>query len=39
MTEFNIASKDWFTETEAAFYCGVSIRQFQAHQQALGLVP
>lgn len=33
----NIAGKDWFTEEEAAFYSGVSLRQFQTHYQSLGV--
>jgi hypothetical protein len=28
--EFNLAGKDWFTEIEAAHYCGVSKSQFAA---------
>ncbi|NID06832.1 hypothetical protein HBF26_18240 [Luteibacter jiangsuensis] len=41
MTEksLNIAGKDWFTEEEAAFYCGVSLRQFQTHYGELGIQP
>lgn len=35
----NIAGKDWFTEEEAAFYSGVSLRQFQTHYQSLGIAP
>jgi hypothetical protein len=37
--EFNIAGKDWFTEDEAAHYCGVSLRQFRAHYEELGISP
>lgn len=37
--DLNITGKDWLTEVEAAHYCGVSIRQFQAHQAELGLRP
>jgi hypothetical protein len=35
----NIEGKDWLTEAEAAHYCGVSIRQFQAHYEVVGLLP
>lgn len=31
MTDFDLRGKDWLTETEAAHYCGVSLRQFQDH--------
>jgi hypothetical protein len=37
--DLNISGKDWLTEVEAAHYCGVSLRQFQAHQRELGLNP
>jgi hypothetical protein len=37
--EFNLAGKDWFTEPEAAHYCGVSVRQFQGNYEALGIAP
>lgn len=37
--EFNLAGKDWFTEEEAAYYCGVSVRQFQGHYEELGIRP
>lgn len=36
---FNIAGKDWFTEPEAAFYCGVSLRKFQTDAPFLGIRP
>lgn len=37
--DLNLAGKDWLTEIEAAHYCGVSVRQFQAHNAELGLEP
>ena|ERR1700754_4905050 len=37
--EFSLAGKDWFTEDEAAHYCGVSLRQFQTHYLSLGIAP
>ncbi|WP_448098142.1 hypothetical protein [Luteibacter yeojuensis] len=37
--ELNLAGKDWFTEDEAAHYCGVSISQFKAHYEELGISP
>jgi len=37
--ELNLAGKDWFTEDEAAHYCGVSVRQFQGNYEALGIAP
>src|SRR5689334_4668939 len=33
--EFNLAGKDFFTETEAAHYCGVSLRHFQRAHEVL----
>jgi hypothetical protein len=39
VSEFNLAGKDWFTEPEAAFYCGVSPSHFAAHYAELGIVP
>jgi hypothetical protein len=38
-TSFNLAGKDWFTELEAAFYCGVSPSQFSKHYTELGIHP
>jgi hypothetical protein len=35
--EFNLAGKDWFTEAEAAHYCGVSVRQFAARSTDYGI--
>lgn len=35
----NLAGKDWLTEPEAAFYCGVSITQFKKHAPSYGLAP
>jgi hypothetical protein len=35
--ELDLAGKDWFTEPEAAHYCGVSVRQFQGHYEAVGI--
>jgi hypothetical protein len=37
--EFNLAGKDWFTEPEAAHYCGVSLPQFRNHYEELGITP
>jgi len=34
-----LAGKDWFTEIEAAAYCGVSESQFRSGYRALGLIP
>lgn len=31
VSDFNLAGKDYFTEAEAAHYCGVSLRHFQEH--------
>lgn len=27
--DIHLTGKDWLTEPEAAFYCGVSLRKFQ----------
>ncbi len=35
----HILGKDWLTVDEAAFYCGVSISQFKAHEMDYGLSP
>ncbi len=35
----NINGKDWLTIEEAAFYCGVSMAQFNAKAPEYGLVP
>lgn len=35
----NIMGKDWLTVEEAAFYCGVSVAQFNAKAPDLGLAP
>ena len=34
-----LEGKDWFTEIEAAAYCGVSESQFRSGYRALGLTP
>lgn len=36
---FDIVGKDWLTEPEAAFYCGVSVTQFKKHAPSYGLAP
>jgi len=33
VSEFDLRGKDYFTEAEAAHYCGVSLRQFQDHSR------
>jgi hypothetical protein len=38
-SSFNLAGKDWFTELEAAFYCGVSTGHFAKHYADLGISP
>lgn len=38
-SELNLAGKDWFTEAEAAHYCGVSLQQFRNHYEELGITP
>ena len=35
--EFTLAGKDWFTEVEAAHYCGVSKSQFAARAPEYGI--
>jgi len=35
----NINGKDWLTVEEAAFYCGVSLAQFNAKAPEYGLAP
>lgn len=35
----SLAGKDWLTEPEAAFYCGVSVTQFKKHAPSYGLAP
>lgn len=35
----NINGKDWLTVEEAAFYCGVSLAQFNAKAPEYGLTP
>jgi hypothetical protein len=37
VAELNLAGKDYFTEKEAAHYCGVCLRQFQAHRKDEGI--
>ncbi len=36
---FGISGKDWLTVEQAAFYCGVSVAQFNAKAPSLGLAP
>lgn len=36
---FNLSGKDWFTEPEAALYCGVSPSHFREHYADLGISP
>lgn len=38
-TKISLAGKDWLTEPEAAFYCGVSDTQFKKHAPSYGLAP
>ena len=33
MPDFDLRGKDWFTEAEAAHYCGVSVSQFREHSR------
>lgn len=35
----DLSGKDWLTIKEAAFYCGVSVAQFNARAPELGLAP
>jgi hypothetical protein len=35
--EFNLAGKDYFTQAEAAHYCGLSVRQFQLVATGYGI--
>ena len=37
--KITLAGKDWLTEVEAAFYCGVSVTQFKKHAPTYGLAP
>ncbi|GLQ96423.1 hypothetical protein [Dyella mobilis] len=37
--KIDISGKDWLTEPEAAYYCGVSLRKFQTDYLALGVRP
>lgn len=34
-----LTGKDWLTEPEAAFYCGVSVTQFKKHAPSYSLAP
>ena len=34
-----LAGKDYFTQAEAARYCGVSLSQFRKHAESVGLRP
>lgn len=38
-SDLNIAGKDWLTEPEAAFYCGVSLTHFRRNYFDLGITP
>lgn len=35
--DLHLEGKDWLTEPEAAFYCGVSLRKFQMDVPELGI--
>lgn len=37
--KIRLEGKDWFTEAEAAAYCGVVLSTFRAGYRALGLTP
>lgn len=37
--KIDIAGKDWFTEAEAAHYCGLSLSQFRDHYAEYGITP
>lgn len=37
--DLRLDGKDWLTEPEAAFYCGVSLRKFQMDVPLLGITP
>jgi hypothetical protein len=37
--KLDLSGKDWFTELEAAHYCGLSLRQFRDHYAQYGIVP
>jgi hypothetical protein len=37
--KIRLEGKDWFTEDEAAVYCGVALSTFREGYRALGIVP
>lgn len=37
--KIHLEGKDWFTEAEAAVYCGVALSQFRAGYRKLGIAP
>lgn len=37
--KIRLEGKDWFTEDEAAEYCGVALSTFRAGYRALGIAP
>lgn len=37
--KIDLSGKDWFTESEAAHYCGLSLSQFRDHYAEYGIVP
>lgn len=37
--KIRLEGKDWFTEDEAAEYCGVALSTFRAGHRALGVTP
>lgn len=37
--KIHLEGKDWFTEAEAAAYCGVALATFRAGYRALGITP
>ena len=36
---YNLHGKDYFTEAEAAFYCGLSLSQFRKIKKEYGIMP
>jgi hypothetical protein len=37
--KIRLEGKDWFTEDEAAVYCGVALSTFREGYRALGIIP